>query len=262
MPKVSVNLNRVVDTVVDALPGRGDIKKVLQALGASARQEWITLASDEFLSTSRDYIQGISDPEVGTSSVTIQLLGTLPNMLEQGWPKTDMRTTVLKSPHVRTSKAGDKYMVIPFRHGTPGTTGRNVGPAMPRAIHNVARGLAPTTRNPGGGTTPKGEQLSDKIKMSKRAQKILSTKAKPWHSGSIYTGMIRKMGQGATGKAKGAAPTQQPQYQTFRTISDNPKTDPRSWIHPGIRARKLASKVQDHIQQVANQVVQDAIYDS
>jgi hypothetical protein len=259
MAVVKVNADKMVTAVVKLLPGKNDIQKGLQALGAAARAEWISQASDELRSTSRAYIQGIGEAVVGENSVSITLTGRLPLMVEEGWPQTDLRTTLLRSPKAKTSKAGHKYMSIPFRHGTPGTSGRNVGRAMPRPIHNVAKHLG-ATHSPArrlGLQGPRQPALHAGMKMSRKAKTILESKEKKWHSSSIYTGMIRKVAEYRnpdTGET-----SMQSSYQTFRTISENVKVDPNHWLHPGIKARRIIPRVQRTVRTIASKVFADAI---
>lgn len=262
MTLLRVNLNTMREEVISRFPSKRDVRKTLVALSAAARAEWISLASDQLKSSSRDYIQGIGEPVVGERSATIQLTGTVPNMVEEGWPPTDLRSTVLKSPHAHVSKDGSKYLAIPFRHGVPGSGGRNVGNPMPKPIHNVARHLAASQttsalRELTGSRRDFGGRLGlHSSHMNKKAHAILESKEKDWHSTSIYTGMIRKVSSyGKTAKGK---VTIQSSYQTFRTISSKVRNAPEHWQHPGIQARQLAVKVQDFVRSIAGQVIFDA----
>ncbi len=259
MAIMHIDVSKVVGTITSRMPTRGDIKKIKDALGVAARNEWIAVAGEELKSTSRDYIGGIQQPEITNSGVMVQLLGVLPNMVEQGWAPHDLRATVLRSPKAKTSKEGHKYMAVPFRHGTPGTTGRNVGREMPKAIHKVARHLAPHMTV--GVVTMKGKRLQPSSRMGKAAKEVLTKKERSWHSASIYLGMIRKaeMRTRETGKKKGEHFAQTTGYSTFRTISENVRKAEQHWMHPGIRARRIATKVGKHIREIANSVVIDAI---
>lgn len=262
MPMITVNLATVREEVISRLPAKGDVRKALIALSAAARAEWIAQASDHLKSTSRDYIQGIGEPVVAEKSATIQLTGTLPNMVENGWPETDLRKTVLTSPHARTAKDGSKYLAVPFRHGTPGTGGRNVGNPMPKPIHNVARHLTSTQtaaalREMAGRKQWGGRLGLDSPHMNRKARDILSKKEKEWHSTSIYSGMIRKVA--SYGKTAKGAPVMQSSYQTFRTISSRVRNAPEHWLHPGIEARNFAGEVQKFVRSIAGQVFRDAV---
>lgn len=258
MPVVDVDLSHVVATISGAVPNAGDVRRFVRALGASARSRWVELAQDELRSSSRDYVQGISQPIVADDgrSVRLELTGQVPNMVEQGWASHDLRDTVLGGPATKVSKDGYRYVRIPFRHGTPGTGGRNVGKPMPRAVHQAAKALAPTLREglgrPGARSILE-PQASTAHRLqpgmagaSKQVEKILRKREQEWHKSSVYSGMMREVAA--------YAKTQQNKFMTFRTISDKPGTDPRSWMHPGIKARNLAEKVRDHVRQVADEI--------
>lgn len=241
--KVRVDLTQSAIAVMRAIPPTAMRQQFLAGIGAAARQHWILLAQRELRSTSRDYIAGIQDVSQGSRSIEITLNGMLPNMLENGWPGGDMRGWMLQSPKAKTTAKGGKYLVVPFRHGSAGSGGRNVGAAMPQSIHTLAKKLAPTRTAIDGGKTQWGERMNLGMRMKKEARDILSTKKKEWHSASVYMGMVRQ--EKTYGKAK------QSSYSTFRTISTRTEnTDARSWMHPGMPAKRLAPRVQDHIAKI------------
>lgn len=251
MPRVDVDLSKVLPTVQAALPGPADVRRLARALGAAARSKWLELAQDELHSTSRDYAQGIGQPEVAQDgrSVRLELAGVIPNMVEQGWPEHDLRDTVLGGPATLVSKAGNRYARIPFRHGTPGSSGRNVGRPMPRAIHKAAKMLAPTFSE----AAPLVAKMWGNKRLqpgmagaARQVEKILAQKEQEWHKSSIYAGMVREVAA--------YAKVQQSKFMTFRTISDKPGADPRSWRHPGIKARHLAERVAEHVRQTADEI--------
>lgn len=265
MPSLSVDLQEAMRALTAALPSPADTKKIAKALGAAAYAHWVELASDGLKSTSRDYIQGLTKPVLIPSTpgmiVRLQLIGALPNMVEQGWPRTDLRTTVLQSPKAKTSKAGHKYLAISFRHGAPGTGGRNVGAAMPKPIHNVARELAGTTTSYKADPTRYRErmttQLADTVPLrgvrGGTVGDLLRKRSKEWHTTSIYTGMIRKVA--SYGVRKDGTANMQSSFATFRTISQGVKNDERSWMHPGIERREYAKKVQSQVAKTAASIV-------
>ena len=258
MPVLKVDSSKVIPTILSKLPSKSDIKKIKEALGTAARNEWVALAQEELKSTARDYIGKISQPEITASGAKLTLTGALPNMVEQGASPHDMRTTVLRSAKAKTSKDGHKYLAIPFRHGSPGARDKvNVGKRMPKAIHGVARHLAPSISH--GGFVLKGEPLrGSSDKMSRKAFQILTdaTKRPKWHSASIYMGMIRKAEMQTKDGEQEAVTTG---YTTFRTNSENVKNAEQHWMHPGIRARRIANKVQDYVREQAMNIVRDAI---
>lgn len=249
MPILSVDLEPLIRRVQDTMPKESELRRALTGLGAAARAEWVKLAQAELKSTRRDYVQGIQQPEMGSNKVSIALVGQLPNMIEQGWKGGDMRRHLLgpNARNVKTTKDGHKYNVVPFGHGTPGSSGANAGPPMPKPLHNVAKHLAATKSAPKGGKTKWGERLTPE-KTTGKAKKLLETKMRPHHTTSVHTGMVRQ--------EKTYAKATQSKYTTFRTISSRVS---RGWIHPGIQPRNLAKKVEKYIVRIAGRILESSL---
>jgi hypothetical protein len=63
--------------------------------------------------------------------------------IEYGRPSRDMKEMLWTSAKVRISpKTGKRYLIIPFRHGTPGSV--QIGNAMPAAVHAWWTNKAPS----------------------------------------------------------------------------------------------------------------------
>lgn len=229
---------------------------IAMAIADMARAEWIRLAQASLVSTQQDYIAGIEEPRQQGEFVVITLEGKLPNMIEDGWGGGDLRDTHLSGPKVKTSKAGHKYVSIPFRHATPGTRGF-VGRVMPKGIHQAAKGLKGTLTGPDGKATLWGDRL----------KAGLATKLRPHHETDIYASMIRAQ--------KTYEATTQSSYHTFRTLSNNPGTRKHitptggvhrgaeppegsrevGWIHPGIEARHFLPQVKTFVEGQASALI-------
>lgn len=231
---------------------------LLEGVLAGAEDFWRRTAGAE-LSTSRvDYLNGIQPYEIRGSVGTLALVGNLPNMVENGLDgDIDLRDWLL-GPDVpvvpmgkrgaHESADGNKYRAVPFRHATPGTSGR-VGTPMGGAYQNhpmvesagdlgkriyaVAKKLEATTSTPEGG-----------VEYGGRLAAGMAPKLKPHHSTDIYAGMIKSR--------KIYAKATQSQYTTFRTISE--KSDPEKWIipqgSPGY-GRHFLDQVEDYIARTA-----------
>lgn len=256
MTLLRIDLDKLVTAVAGAMPRRPDLSRAMQGIGAAGVQFWKKLAQSELTSTSRDYAAGIQ-VFYKDNKAFIELVGTLPNLVENGFPGGDMREWMLKSPKAKQGKKGP-YLVIPFRHGTPGTGGRNVGRVMPEAIHEVAKQLQATLSRPASSTraakTLWGGRLNPNMPMKEAARAILTRHEKPWHATPIYMGMVRK-----EKKYEGAT---QSSYQTFRTISrsvtmgeDEDGNFRQNWFHPGVSPRRFAPRVQKHIEKIAMRLV-------
>jgi hypothetical protein len=262
---VNVNLSPVAAAVLRAMPKRSDRRVIMRQLGGSAMKFWKAQAKTQLTSTSSIYTSNLQHTTTDEKA-TIVLSGMIPNMVENGWKGGDMRDWLLKGPNAKMGKNG-MYNTVVFRHGVPGTSGRNVGRPMPQALRNPAARLAGTLSRPGlvhgqkgGRTVVYGDRLHPNVfKMRKKAKDILNTKERPWHSTSVYMGMIRQ--EKMYKKSAGG------QYMTFRRISQKVAIDPRTglpatgkhWFHPGIKARNFAKATQAYIEQVADSFVQSAV---
>lgn len=141
---------------------------------------------------------------------------------EDGIEPYDMKPGFLANA-TKESKDGDRYRVVPFRHGTPGQSGEGVGFAtiMPEEVYDVAR------------TLEDGEEIVQDGGEITKPQ--LATMSAPYtHTASLYQGM-RKYGK------KGAS-----RYMTFRTVSEASGTN--SWHHPGKPANPIVEAVGQEIE--------------
>lgn len=252
---VEFDLTRAKAVILSALPTQADRTRILRGLGAAAVATWKRIAMEKLHATSRDYVNGIQGPDMDDNVVRVSLEGQVPNMVEQGWKGGDERQWLLSSPKAKQGKNGP-YLVVPFRHGTPGSGGRNVGTPMPPEIHEVAKKLAPTISRlgkPVGGsgtsTTIWGERLHPGLPMKEQARKILMTKAQPWHTTSPHMGMVRKAQPTRSGKMQTSG------YITFRTISRHSNQEGKHWVHPGITARNLVLEVQRQVESIADKII-------
>lgn len=90
--------------------------------------------------------------EVYANSIAWRMTGTLTaeveasygqaDQIENGRPARDLKRMLATSPKVRVSKKGLRYLIIPFRHNTPGYTGHSSD--MPDHVYAAAKQLAPS----------------------------------------------------------------------------------------------------------------------
>lgn len=256
---LKVDVSKVAAGVLGRLPTADDRSRALHGLAAAAMHFWKRQAREKLRSTARDYIDGLQ-MFFADGKATIELSKTLPNLIEQGFKGGDMRTYMLNGPRVKRSKDGNRYLTIPWRHGTPGTTGRNVGNVMPTSIYQAAKKLAGTVSRPGasvGGTGGKAVLYGERLNANSpganaQARRILSRKEKPWHATSIYTGMIRE-------EKQFEKKNQTTGYMTFRTLSENVKRGEQHWLHPGIQARGFASDTARYVGRIAKDIIASSV---
>ena len=151
--------------------------------------------------------------------------------------------------------AGKRYLIIPFRHQTPGNNA--LGRDMPLDIHNKAKLLLSSSVT-GRSHRPSGTgALSIKskspimvpqksYKWGDRLPAGLAPKLKDFHTTDIYAGMV-KMNTSA-GKAKSS------QYLTFRVMMEgSPK-----WIVSAKPGLKIVEKIAKEIDAAAPLLISQA----
>ncbi len=151
--------------------------------------------------------------------------------VEKGTKERDMKLSLPNAPKARRAKDGSLYLIIPFRHGTPGTVGLR---PMPARVHAMAQHLKPskvTGHFMEPSVTRPGEQVQrnrykwgGRLSAGELAAAGLSFKAQ-----SRYAGMVKF---GAAGHAS---------YMTFRVMSEKSK----GWVLPalpGIWAARTAAE--------------------
>lgn len=225
-------------------------------LAEMARGEWIRQAQTHLEGSAADYIAGIQPVEVEGNWATVALVGELPNAIENGKAPFDMKPGLLKGPNAKVGKNG-RYNTVPFRHGTPETTGKRVGAPMPitghtpkgtptSLIYAAAKRVKASSEN-ATGKTVWGGRTGDFGGYGMRTQ--LPVKggrpgAYTWKA-SPFAGMVKI--------AKTYKSAVQNQYVTFRRVSDN--SDPSSWWHPGIKARRFVNRVHDYLADVVKRII-------
>lgn len=183
-----------------------------------------------------DYIRSIEDGVRFPEDLTGEVFTTSPHgqIIEDGITPFDMKEKILRSPKAKTGKDGSKYITVPFRHGTPGTSGLQ---AMPKNVYAQAQKLGFSRRRGflGRLITRQTYKWGDRLPSSSQGQRS-HIKPHPgagytWSTGQ-YSGMVR-MGK-----------SNQTQYITFRRISTNSADS--SWQHPGVKPRPIREAVMEN----------------
>lgn len=209
---------------------------VASRIQAAIQAEWAAEARQGLgrsAATVSKYIAGLQPS--ATSNAGVELVGTFPNMFEQGLGPGgvgtegafDLRTTLLKAT-TRSIKHGKKgmYLNVPFDMSEGAITAAGGKDAMKQA-----RKLSPTWSFPNGRTQWGG-----------RLPPGLAEKAKPHHATDPLAGIVRR----EVAYSDAAAPGSQSGYRKWRTISEGGKP----WIHPGFMAARIASRVMAKLDQI------------
>lgn len=246
--------------------------ELIENLAESARAKWIKIAGQSLMTTRRDYIAGIQEVHMRQGVATIALVGMLPNLIENGMDTVDMHDTLL-GPNVKDAPVGQRgkhrkkdgtgyYRAIPFRHGTPVTSGA-VGVAMGAQYEGHHAFGGPEGFRPSGGgksifsAKDLGHHIYDaakklkgtigmpgqKVKYGGRLPAGLAPKLKEHHATDIFAGMIKSQ--------KKYVKATQSQYATFRTIS----TGSNGWMRTATPGRNFSTEVQAFVVQQAPRMI-------
>lgn len=169
----------------------------------------------------------------GSSEVTFSLSereSPLAMMVEEGSSPFDLKEVFQKSPKAKKKLDGGWYITIPYRHSSSRAIAESsvFASTMPKEIYNIAKKKSPVTY----------EDLPEEHRvLGVRREIQLPTLIVPeyTHKKPLYEGLV-KIDVSTGNKTES-------NYYTFRRVSD--KSDPNSWWHKGIEAKKLMNKALD-----------------
>jgi hypothetical protein len=210
------------------VPGR---KERVNRIALAVAHDWKMVAMNELGSSSQEYRGGITIGRSDERGATVELVGKLPNLIEQGMGPGgigtsgpyDVRKFVLKpgTSNLRVGKKG-MYVNVPFRKGAGQVRAMGGQTALDAAYK--LRGV----RSIGG-----------RIKWPKSGKVRLepghAAKLKPHHATDPLAGLVRFHKKYARTKTR----KQESGFATWRRMSEGGKP----WISKGVRPRNLAQKV-------------------
>lgn len=199
--------------------------------------------------------------------------------IETGRPPRDLKRMLDTSTKVRRTKDGRRFLVIPFRHNTPGNSAH--APAMPQHVYDAASQLSASrivgqserrsgeivSARIGRGMLPLGEKrqrrdpfLSNPATKSAymvprnvyawggRLPEGLAPKMRQEHKTDPYAGMVRF-------DAKTPGGQRYSTYMTFRIMMEGQT----GWIVPAQPGQYLAKKTAEAMQPLAEKAFAEAI---
>lgn len=181
--------------------------------------------------------------------------------IENGAPERDLKRMLGSSWKVRVNAKGKRYLIIPFRHDTPGSVvGNN---PMPQSVHDWFQ-MPGRTRSEVVGTYDRtsgalGSSIATKQRMtvpgwrykwgSRLTRQELQDMGLPDRQVRRLAGMVnfrdQEMGSGARHSS----------YMTFRVMTE----DSKGWIAPARPAMQPARQVADELRPVAEEAFQRAL---
>jgi hypothetical protein len=195
--------------------------------------------------------------------------------IETGRPPRDLKKMLDTSLKVRISQKGKRFLVIPFRHNTPGNTAHAA--AMPGMVFGLAKAMAPSTvlsvgQRPSGeithlspktGMHPAADQKPFASSVATQQSHLVAKRNYAWGD-RITAGMLKQAGadketirrhQGmvkmdtSSGKQKSSA------YLTFRIMMEGSK----GWIVPAQPGQYIVQKVAQEMEPKAKAAFEQAV---
>lgn len=169
----------------------------------------------------------------------------LSDEVEAGRPERDMKMMLRTSTKVRQTKAGKRYLIIPFRHNVPGSNAH--AQSMPKEVYAAAKELTKShVTGMGLRRSASGHLVAQRTylwggKLPEGLAPKLQSKS------DHYAGMVRM--DTSSGKQKSSA------YLTFRVMSEYSS----GWIMPAKPGLFIVQGVVDRMRGAASQSLNDAI---
>jgi hypothetical protein len=222
----------------------------VQGIAAAGEERWqrAALKAPLWEGERQAYAASISHRMTGEFSAEIVSDYKYVEDIESGRPAYDMKRMLWTSTKVRTGKKG-RYLIIPFRHNTPGHTAH--AGDMTAEVYASARKLTPS-RIVGGGMRLAANGVHDiksrspafvpmrKYAWGDRLPAGLVPKLASHHKSDPTAGMVRM--DTSSGKQKSSA------YMTFRVMAEWSS----GWIKPATPGLYIAKAVAESLQRTAD----------
>lgn len=246
--KINFDLSDVVDEFsLDKDQVNQVSDSVTKALTMEIHRNWVEAAKNNLKSTRNQYIRGLVIADDGRFTNTITLTGKLNNMVEDGVPAFDMKNGFMKSAKINFTKAGKRYLTIPFRFATPEALGESEAfdSVLPQEIYDIVKDFKPKmTSNDAsnvGYDVLKQQDIPEEYRAPKTRKSVMNevlnkTFTDYTHKSSIFAGIQKDMMTYENAS--------QSSYVSFRRVSEN--SDPMSWIHTGIIQYNLSQQAIDN----------------
>lgn len=232
-----------------------------EAVGAVAQQtaiNWIEAVHEARLWVGEKdaYAASIQVKMTGAFSALVWSDYKQAEQIENGRPARDLKRMLDTSLKVRTNKRGGRYLIIPFRHSTPGQEA--TGPTMPEHVYDQAGKLKPSS------VVGMGTRLSGTGAMDIKTRQHLTVPQRIYQwGGRLAPGSMGPNPKGKKDRFAGmvrfdaARPggQQYSTYLTFRVMTEGSK----GWIIPPKPGLHIARGVVNAMQPVAEEIFREAV---
>lgn len=268
-------LSDLTNYVQNNLSKASNLRESISVAKDYAIQKWITTAESKFTHSqggyARSLVEGVKYPfQNDPFHARIEPKGKIAYYLEKGVQPFDLKKMLQTSNKVRISKDGKKYLVIPFRHGTPGS---KTLPPMPEEVYKEARNLKESaitgTFREGIVKQAKSYEEAEMLRQNnpdRVRRNIYAWGEKIEGLGGIYEGMYRFQKNPTInrmnfdmGKFTGLTNTtgnviNSSHYMTFRVMIE----DGGGWMHPGIKPMGILKETVAQIETPILRMMADA----
>lgn len=255
------------------------LNQAVNAIAQQTRANWMeSVDRAKLWSGEKDaYKASISYKMTGPFSAIVEADYKYAEEIETGRPPRDLKKMLDTSTKVRRTKDGRRFLVIPFRHSTPGNTAH--GPSMPQHVYQQASQIAPSSVV-STGLRRSGEITSARVGMGMRPLGEKRQRQAPYLSNTTTKGpmMVTKrnyqwgerlgagsMGPNPNGKVDrfagmvrfdtSAGGKRSSSYMTFRIMMEGSN----GWVVPAKPGLYLVKQVVEDLQPLAEAAFSEAV---
>jgi hypothetical protein len=245
----------------DAFP---NLSYAVQNLAVKAQEQWMRYARGEPMPDGRSigirsggYLRSIQLRQVNDFAAEVYSELPYATALEEGMPARDMKKMLGSSWKVRVSKKGKRYLIIPFRHDTPGSVQGN---PMPQAVHEWWK--APNRE--ASHITGAHERVSGALGSSIATRRQMTVPGRSYHWGSrLSKAALQGLGadQAQVRRMAGMVHFRNPEsgghssFITFRVMSE----DSPGWQAPATPGFWPARTTSDQLRPIAETIFARAL---
>jgi hypothetical protein len=240
------------------------ISQVVAATAEAGRLMWaddVMKAKGIWSQEKQDYAKSIKVRHINEYESEIFSDYKFASDIETGRPSRDLKRMLDTSTKVRISAKGVRYLIIPFRHNTPGSDAH--AQSMPQEIYSLVRNRG---KFASGSVTGIGMRLSVLGAYNIKSQSKILAPQRSYQWGSrLGAGMLGPNQKGKTDRYAGMVAfdtssklpgsKQSSKYLTFRVMTENSN----GWIVAAQPGRFIAQKVSSELQPMFERAIAHSI---
>lgn len=246
------------------------LAEAFDALVNAAHEKWVEYAHGKPLPSglvihprSGSYARSITVNRLSDFGAEVYSAIPYASAIEAGSPARDLHDLLQTSRKTRVTKDGKRYLIIPFRWGTPGTASNpRVGfhdNVMPAEVHKrwLSGSYGESSRIIGHGVRISGSGHTVRQRIYSWGGRVAQSDLDALGIGTDFKGKTYKSHPmaGMVQMRRGGTGAKHTQYLTFRTMSEGSP----GWLVPAIEGRWPARTVAEQIQPVAERVLKEAV---